>query len=94
MSREPRLSPRQSLKIEISLVINADKAGELPGDPGFLASDGEYGLPMSGIELRGDLLAWALARSALEELGESLDAYIVNARAYVGSPTPDDVYRY
>jgi hypothetical protein len=84
------LSARQSLRIEISLVINADKAGALPGDPGFLASDGEYGLPISGIELRGDLLAWSLARSAMDEIGDSLDAYIVNARASVGSPTPDD----
>ena len=90
MSREPRLSARQSLRIEISLVINADKAAALPGDPGYLGYDGESLVPISGIETRGDDLAWSLARSAMEQISDDLDAYIVNARAYVGDPTPDD----
>lgn len=85
------MSARQSLKIEISLVINSDKAASLPGDPGIFSLDGDYELPISGIELRGGLLAWSLARLAIDEVGDSLDAYIVDARAYVGSPTPDDV---
>lgn len=88
------MSSRLPLKIELSLVINADKAELLKGDPGFLSSDGEFELPITGIELRADLLAWALARSAIEEIGDSLDAYIVNARAFIGSPTPDDVSEF
>jgi hypothetical protein len=83
------LSPRQTLKLEITLVINADMAANLKGDPGFLASDGEYGLPVSGIELRGELLAWSLARLAIDEIGSSLGAYIVDATASVGDVISD-----
>lgn len=88
------MSPRQSLTIQLNLVVNAEKAALLKGDPGFLAPDGEFGLPVSGIEQRGELLAWSLARLAIDEIGDSLGAYIVDARVVVGDVTPDDLSEF
>jgi hypothetical protein len=78
----------------VTLSIDADKASMLKGDLGFLSPDGDYGLPMSGLEQRGELLAWSLARVAMDEIGDSLRAYIVNATASVGDVTLDESFDF
>lgn len=82
------ISRRRLVTFTVIVSIDADKADSLVGDPGFLSPDGDYGLPISGLEMTTDNLAWSLARQAFETLGERLDAVVLDASSHVGDEIP------
>ncbi len=75
---------RRLVTFTVILSVDVEKADSLVGDPGFLASDGEYGLPFSGLELVSEDLAWSLARQAFDAFGEKLGAVVLDASSHVG----------
>lgn len=80
----PQVPRRRLVTFTVSLSVDVNKADNLVGDPGFLSSNGEYGLPFSGLELVSEDLAWSLARHAFDALGEKLGAVVLNASSHVG----------
>ena len=88
------MSPRRLLTFTVVLSIDADKGDALEGDRGFLDPDGEFGLPMTGLEIHSDLLAWSLARQAFETLGERLDAVVLDASGHVGDEIPSEISEF
>lgn len=88
------VSRRQIVTVTLTLSIDADKGDALVGDQGFLSPDGEYSAPISGLEIRADLLAWELARTAIESLRDSLDAHVLNADSDVTDAFYPDISEF
>lgn len=89
MSWEPRLSPRQTIILEVVVEVDAAKAQQLAGTDGWMDASGDGEPPIPGIVLRADQLVWALAQRASEEWRESLDAVIVEANGHLGDIVDD-----
>jgi hypothetical protein len=78
----------------VTLSIDADKGDALVGDHGFLSPDGSYSAPITGLEIRADLLAWELARVSLDSCRESLDAYVLDADSEVADACYPDISEF
>jgi hypothetical protein len=78
------VSRRRVLTFTVTVSIDVDKGNELTGDQGWISPDGDFQKPMTGLEIRSDLLAWSLARQVFDTYGETLDAVVLDAFARIG----------
>lgn len=83
------VSRRRLVTFTVALSIDAEKGDALPADEGWIFSDGEYGLPITGLALNSDLLVWELARTAIERY-EHLSAIVIDAFYHISTEISSD----
>ena len=80
---------RQTVTLQVTLSVDADKAEKLAGYEGWSSIEGDYEPPMSGLAICGEHLVWTLARSAMDQWSELLRPYIIAADVIVGEPVDE-----
>lgn len=80
---------RQTVVLQVTMSVDADKAEKLAGSEGWSSLEGDCEPPMSGLSICAEHLVWSLARSAMDQWTELLGGLIIGADAIVDEPVDD-----